>query len=196
MGLGVVWLGQPTVADRWDMVAAQKQPLLEDRAVQIHPGELLDLMANDRINLVMYDVRGEADYNLFHIADVKRSTAGELSHSAADLLTEPDDTVVVLMGNGEAKATEAWKALVAQDVPNVYILDGGINHWLDVFGHEGHEDCGTEAVPGADDLRHVFGAALGATVEAAEPDAHEVDLDYVPKVKLQQKKPVGAGGCG
>ncbi len=153
-------------------------------------------MADVGINLVMFDVRREADYNLFHIADAERTSVESLQGRAAKLLALPDATVIVLMSNDELGAEEAWQGLVAQDVPNVYILEGGVNRWLDVFGHEGHEDCTTAPVPGQDHLRHVFGAALGARSEAAEPHGTDIELDYVPKVKLQKKKPVGGGGCG
>jgi hypothetical protein len=100
------------------------------------------------------------------------------------------------MSNDEARATEAWKRLVAQDVPNVYILEGGVNRWLDIFGHEGHESCTTLPVSGEDELRHIFGAALGARSAAASPKELPAGLDYTPKVKLDRPKAVGGGGCG
>ena len=47
------------------------------------------------------------------------------------------------MSGGEEAATEAWKGLTALNVPNVYLLAGGLNYWLDVYGHAGHEACPT-----------------------------------------------------
>jgi len=37
-------IGQPTVQDKWERIAAEKQLLLDNREVQIHPGELAHLM--------------------------------------------------------------------------------------------------------------------------------------------------------
>jgi hypothetical protein len=113
------------------------------------------------------------------------------------LLTLPENSVTVLMSNDEAVATEAWKALVAQNVLNVYILEGGINNWLDVFGHEGHEDCVIDDTEkGNQRLRHVFKAALGSNQPGAEPSEHLVEeIEFAPKVKIEKKKPVGVG-CG
>jgi hypothetical protein len=34
----------------------------------------------------------------------------------------------MVMSNDEQDATEVWKMLTAQAVPNVYILSGGINN--------------------------------------------------------------------
>ena len=63
----VLVLGQPTTQDKWVRLAPEKEAQLVERAVQIHPGELLTSLADDQLNVVMLDVRDEADYNLFHI---------------------------------------------------------------------------------------------------------------------------------
>ena len=81
-------------------------------------------------------------------------------------------------------------------MPNVYLLEGGLNHWLDLFGHPGHAHC-----PGAaasDHLRHSFPAALGSRYAAAAPEAHEGDprFLYFPKVEIKAAKAPKKGGCG
>ena len=67
----VAFIGQPTTADRWERIAADRGSKLEQRQVQIHPGELLSLMNDRKLSLVMLDVRSEADYNLFHISEAR-----------------------------------------------------------------------------------------------------------------------------
>ena len=110
-----------------------------------------------------------------------------------------DNTVFVVMSNDEALATLAWKILVAESVPNTYILEGGINGWLDTFSHE--ED-GIEAMQGIphseDNLRYTFVAALGSAFEAADPHFNEWErvLIYTPKIILQRKAGPTGGGCG
>jgi rhodanese-related sulfurtransferase len=164
--------------------------------VQIHPGELLDLMHNDQLKLIILDMRSEVDYNLFHIVDSRRVALADMEQLAHTLIAEPANTVTVLVSNDEAHSTEAWKVLMAQSVPNVYILEGGINCWLDIFGYQEHIGCYTEAVPGNDTLRHIFTAAVGANQPAAEPDPHNIELEYTPKIKLEMKKAPSGGGCG
>ncbi len=196
--IATIIIGQPNIIDKWERIAAEKEPLLTNREVQIHPGELLDLMHNDRLNLIMLDVRDEADYNLFHIVDAQLAPLDGVAVLSHSLLTEPTNTVIVTMSNNERYATEAWKILTAESVPNVYILEGGINYWLDIFGHEGHEDCLTEPVSNADDeeLRHIFKAATGSRHAAADPELDATDLEYTPKVKVEVKNAAGGGGCG
>jgi rhodanese-related sulfurtransferase len=152
------------------------------------------------VNLILLDVRSEADYNLFHLVDSRRVEMHDLAEesSTGDLLNLPDNSVIVLVSNDEHRSTEAWKLLTAQSVLNVYILEGGINDWLDLFGHLGHERCSELTPPGASEaLRHVFEAAVGSDQPGADPDSHGDGhrLEYTPKVKLQKKRVLG-GGCG
>ena len=128
--VALVVVGQPTNNERWASISSEKQTLLDERQVQIHPGELLDLIHDNQIKVVMLDVREEMDFNLFHILDAKHIPVSELAGIVSELHFEPANTVFVTMSNDEAAATEAWKYLVAESVPNVYILEGGVNNWI------------------------------------------------------------------
>jgi len=106
------------------------------------------------------------------------------------------NTVFVVMSNDESAATEAWKLMVAESVPNVYILEGGINNWLTVFGHDDPAVTPTPTPPSDDQLQYVFASALGDRYAAADPDAHHFELEYTPKIKLELKRGASGGGCG
>jgi rhodanese-related sulfurtransferase len=194
-GIVLIFIGQPSFVDRWDKIADEKEVLLEERAVYIHPAELLDTMHDHKLNLVMIDVRDEADYNLYHIADSNRVDPDELIEVIPQLHLEPANTVFILMGNDETAATEGWKILTAESVPNVYILEGGINNWLVVFGTEEASIMALQESPN-DHLRFDFAAALGASYHSAAPDPDEYDLEYIPKIKLDLKRAPSSGGCG
>ncbi|MCA9971362.1 MAG: YeeE/YedE family protein [Anaerolineales bacterium] len=195
LAVGGLVIGQPTTADRWTRIAPEKEALLAERAVQIHPGELLDLSHDTAIKVVMLDVRDEADYNLFHILDSRHVPLEEIPTIVADLHFEPANTVFVTLSNDEAAATEAWRTLVAEAVPNVYILEGGINNWIALFGDD---DLTKRYTAGAndDELCYIFDSALGARYSAAEPDPEAQELLYTPKVKLETKRAPTSGGCG
>jgi rhodanese-related sulfurtransferase len=196
VALGVVVIGMPTTLDRWEQIQAEKEPLLAERAVHIHAGELLQLIDDNQINVIMLDTRHEADYNLFHILDARRVEVADLPEMAPELLAQPANTVTVVMSNGEERAVEAWKLLVAESVPNVYILDGGVNCWLSVF-QEQVVECGEVAEAAAgDELQHIFTSATGSDHILSEPDPHHYELEFTPKVKIEKPKAAGGGGCG
>ena len=191
----LIFIGQPTNSERWVRISDEKQALLDDRTVQIHPGELLDLTIDNQIKVVMLDVRSEADYNLFHILDSRHVPLEELPDIVSDLHFEPANTVFITMSNDESAATEAWKFLVAESVPNVYILEGGINNWIAMFGDDDLTKTFNRGA-GDDQLCYIFDSALGARNPAAEPDVHNLELEYTPKVKLELKRAPTSGGCG
>jgi len=202
LALAVMGMGQPTPAEKWEAMAADKGSLLEGREVQIHPGELIQVATNRDLKLLMMDVRSERDYNLFHLLDSRRVPLEELARGALtkELLDEPPNAVIVLVSNEEAEATEAWKSLMGEGIMNVYLLEGGINGWLDAFAGDGAcEGCRPMEEAGAGTegaLRWSFQAALGSNRPIANLDLfRDKVIAFTPKVKLEVKaRP--AGGCG
>ena len=193
VAFGVMLRGGPTNDALWQRVAAVQDERLTERMVQIHPAELRSVYYDPQINLVMLDVRDESDYNIFHLKDARRGELDQLVAEVPELLALPAETVFVLMSNDEAQATVAWKQLVSRDVRNVYILEGGVNNWLAVYG-EGLAE--SPAPPGDDRLRYQFTAALGAATPTAVPSQHDEGIEFTPKVQVVKKAPTGGGGCG
>jgi len=197
VGLAVVvaLIGQPTTKDRWQAVSSVKEAALAERQVQIEPGELLNLLHDHELKPMLLDVRDEADYNLFHLERAMHVTPDMLPERLEEYQLEGPTTVFVVMSNDEQAATEVWKTLVAESVPNVYVLSGGVNGWLDTFAAE--DERIQPAQPGAPDaLRYTFAAALGSTYPAADPNPGEYALEYPTKIKLELKRGPTGGGCG
>lgn len=177
VALAVLVLGQPTTEDRWNKMADEKEAALANREVQIHPAELLATIGDRKLKAYMIDVRPEAEFNLFHILDARHIPLNAIPGAVATLHMQPENTVFIVMSNDERAATEAWKILVAESVPNVYILEGGVNHWIDTFADENFKAEHALPEPGGDDtLNYVFGAALGSTYRASVPRVHEYTL--------------------
>ncbi len=192
----LIFIGQPTTTDKWQALEPTKAPLLAERAVQIHPGELLDALHNDALKVILLDVRSEADYNLFHLAGAQRVTLAALPDRIPALLLEPANTIFVTLSNDETAATEAWKRLTAESVPNAYILAGGVNGWLDTFAGADPKLRKSTAAAANDGLRYEFALALGAQSPAATPDPHKFTVEYTPKIQLKLKRGPSGGGCG
>jgi rhodanese-related sulfurtransferase len=192
----VLFIGQPTNADKWQQISAVQQARIEDRAIYAHPGEILDRMADPKLSVYMIDVRDETDYNLFHILDSHHMPLAEIESYAAELNLQPANTLFVLTGNDEASATEAWRILAAESVPNVYVLEGGINNWLGTFADAEFVSANRLPDHADDTLGFAFPAALGSRHAAADPNHDVFKLEYEPKVELQVKRGPASGGCG
>lgn len=189
-------LGQPTVEDRWKMIEPEAQAQLDSRAVYISPAELLATMENVKLKTELLDVRDERDYNLFHIEDARQVPPDQVVDEAQGLIALPGNTVTVVMSNDEAAATEAWKKLRAESVPNVYILEGGVNNWIRTFADQDFVRDRLIPKHPLDRLAYRFDYATGARHPAAEPNPHAFDLKFEPKIKLELKRAPVSGGCG
>ncbi|MCJ7716250.1 MAG: YeeE/YedE family protein [Anaerolineales bacterium] len=197
VAVAIAIIGQPSTSDRWAQLAPIRNSDLKNRTMYVEPGELLDTFHDHKLNLVMIDVRNEADFNLFHLLDAENITISEIPEYIDEFIAQPANTVFMVMSNDEQDATEVWKTMTAQAVPNVYILSGGINNWLDTFSTPYEEVvCGEIKTARVEELHYEFDAALGSNCPAAYPDHDKYELEYEKKIQLDLKRAPVGGGCG
>ena len=139
-------------------------------------------------------------------------------------MVRPRNAVVFTVSNDDTRATAAWKILAAQSVPNVYIVEGGINRWLKLFPPPPCLGKPLDRSPADEELDFVFFRAVGDCCNSAYPEVKhkglpldcylsanpdaknlrsaagheetpEPEFVFEHKVKLQTKKKV-KGGCG
>jgi rhodanese-related sulfurtransferase len=198
VALAVVSLlvGQPDNSDRWNMIEADQVVLLDERAVQIQPAELLSVIHDSQIKTVLLDVREERHYNQFHIHGARRLPSEDIVDASRELMFEPANTVFVTMSNDESGATAAWKQLKAESLPNVYILEGGVNNWIRTYADGKFVEERLVRGRENDQPAYRFDAAIGSRHSAAEPNPHAFEIDFEPKIKLELKRAPSSGGCG
>ncbi|MBK7616577.1 MAG: YeeE/YedE family protein [Vitreoscilla sp.] len=218
VAVGVLALGSPTLDERYQKLSFKRTEMLKQaegkpqtvvhrysademlaqRLVFVSPAEAYKARYLQAINPVYLDVRSEADYNLYHLVDSTNVPLSRLASIVPDLLSEPPaNTVFITIANDEAAAVQAWKLLVASKVPNVYVLEGGINHWIKVFGAEDTPPIQPLANAGEDQLRYAFPAALGSRYKSCGPSPIEYEkLSFQARIVLQLKRDKSGGGCG
>lgn len=195
IALLTVALGQPTTERKIAWQAQELEAQLNSRQIHLDPAEVLGMMYNNQIDLRLVDVRSEAEYNQFHLADAQRVTLAELDKGWSQGLSS--DAVVVVMSNDEQAAEQAWKRLAVQRV-NAYVLAGGVNRWLDLYRAKAENIPGPDHPAAGDDvLRHRFEEALGERVAEAKPDSkHTPPREFQAKLKLRKAVRAAGGGCG
>jgi len=213
----VLLLGEPSMEDRYNKLTFTRtetieqlnadpivntivytaDQMLENRLVFVTPAEAFKARYNQGMNPIYLDVRSEADYNLYHIDGAINVPFERIEEVIPVLLSEPPtNSVFLVMSNDEAATVQAWKILVADAVPNVYILEGGVNNWIAFFGTE-EDALRPNPNAGDDQLGYLFPAALGNRYESCSPDPIEYEnLEFVEKIKLQLKRDKSGGGCG
>ncbi len=199
-GLVLMLVGTPEPEDRLARMGPALDAELATREYHLDPAEVLDLMYDDGQQIFLIDVRAEADYNQFHLLDVRWRPLDRLTFACCRQL--PTGAVKVVMSNDEVAAQEAWRRMRAAGLLNAYVLAGGINLWLDIYGDGAP---GAAAAPphdlitgeGDDTLRHRFTRALGGRHPASLP-GHELvgERRFERKVKIARPTAAVGGGCG
>jgi rhodanese-related sulfurtransferase len=200
--LVVLALGQPDLERRWQWMAEKESVRLRAGEVHIDPAELVDVMNDPLLYSVVLDVREERDFNLFHLRDARHVPLDDLKAAKAVdwVMAMPANTVVVVTANGNPRAEEAYRVIKAHGVLNLYILDGGMNGWLERYGvDEGIARVRTDWNPGenGDPMRYRFYRASAANQWPADPGTILKKFNtaaYTKKVRVVKKKVI-SGGC-
>jgi hypothetical protein len=171
VALAVAARGQPTGEERWHRAPPSVHQLVADRAIFVDPAEVVALRKDTSVRVELLDLRSEHDFNLFHVGGARRVDPADLEgpEELKRLLDQPASTVTFLVGNGEERALESWKRLKAQGTPNVYVVEGGVNRWLDLYPVP---QCvgARRPAPGRDELAFRFSYATGAKLPSAWPE--------------------------
>jgi len=175
--------GQPTPAQKFDLLGAEVRKPLEERGVFVHPAEVVALKNDINLQVNLVDLRDEHDFNLFHVGGARRLDPSSLSRAQVlkDFLALPASAVTFLIGNGEAQAAATWKELKAAGVGNLYVVEGGMNRWLELYAPPA---CvATQAAPAGD------AQAAGPGSPAAAPDQTAWRFAYATGASLPSAWP-------
>ncbi len=218
-------LGEPTAEERWARISPEAGARLANRSVYVHPYEVAEITRDTNLFTVVLDVRAESDFNLFHLKGSRNLSLTQLAdpRQVEQLAGLPDNTVFFTVSWDETAATQAWRLLVAQRLPNTYIVEGGINNWHHIFvpppcllrerGGEHQDDqraftylravgdcCNTaypevayKQIPTDCWLDMTDEAQARSTAGSAPVPAPSIAFEH--KVKLKKAKAV-TGGCG
>ena len=214
--LAVAAVGQPTPEQRWQR-SPKLQALVRDREIFVHPAEVVALRKDVNSQVEILDLRPEHDFNLFHVGGARRvdPAALETPEMLKGLLDRPATSVAFLVSSDEGKALAAWQRLEALGVGNLYVIEGGIDRWLELYPPPA---CvGTRVEATSDRPRWRLAYATGASLPSAWPEltsSHQFRTPcdqealqagahgerwsaytYPRRVKLQSKAAV-KGGCG
>jgi rhodanese-related sulfurtransferase len=215
--------GQPTPDEKFARMPAEIRRSVEERGIFVDPAEVAALRKDVAVQVRILDLRDERDFNLFHVGGSRRVSLADLQapERLKTILDQPPGTVTFLLGTGEPAALAAWKFLVTQGVPNLYVVEGGVNRWLERFPVDACVAERVGAADGRDAPAWRFRYAAGSTQPASWPElptsrswrspcapaadeAHAAGSHegktwpayaYTKRVKLKSKAAV-KGGCG
>lgn len=94
----------------------------------VAPEQLFELLAA-RPELRILDVRTPGEYEAVHIRGAYNVPLDTLGEHGADIRAHVNEPVVLVCQSGQ-RARRAEAALVTAGMPNLHVLDGGVNGWV------------------------------------------------------------------
>jgi rhodanese-related sulfurtransferase len=94
----------------------------------IRPEQLEELL-RERRNIRLLDVRTPGEYESVHIRGAYNVPLDTLGEHGPDIRAHVDEPVVLICQSGQ-RARKAEEALKGAGMPNLHVLDGGVNGWV------------------------------------------------------------------
>jgi rhodanese-related sulfurtransferase len=160
----------------------------------IHPDELADWLINKDPSIQLIDVRSPEEYENFSLGNAINIPLSDiLSDEWVDYL---DQGVImnILYSNGSTNSNEAWMILRQLGYENNYVLQGGLNYWVETILNP---QTPKVTDPNDEIAKYDFrkGASQyfgGATVSTTASSAQTTKK---PIIKRKKKKKAPEGGC-
>ncbi|HNS16533.1 MAG TPA: rhodanese-like domain-containing protein [Bacteroidales bacterium] len=162
----------------------------------IHPDQVAEMLINKDPYLRLVDVRSPEEFDKFHLPGaVNVPLDNILSDQWTDILDQ-DVYMNVFYSNGATHSNEAWMLLRQLGYANNYVLEGGLNYWVETIMNPSAPSSTDPADEFARyDFRKGAGMALGA--DELTPSPQET-TPAAPKPTIAtkiKKKKVASGGC-
>lgn len=169
--------------------------LVYERAQFYSPDEIADLIINKDPELQLIDVRKEDEYEKF-------SLPGAINIPISDLLSDEwrdyldqDVKINVFYSNGTVLANEAWMITRQLGYRNNYVMEGGLNYWVEVISNPTPPK---NVSPNEEFAKYDF--RKGASQALGGGGAVETSNDFPqatekPVIQSRPKKKRVAGGC-
>lgn len=115
------------VADR-ELLLSQ----LHSQSNYIEAEDVAHWIIDKEPGVFIVDIRPAGDYMKYHIPGAINIPLEKLLEKSSLELMDPSATLV-LTSNGNTKASQAWLLLKEKGYDDVYVLHGGMNHWVEAF---------------------------------------------------------------
>lgn len=162
----------------------------------ITPDEVADKIIGKDPSIQLIDVRNPREFDMF-------SLPGAINIPLQSILAKDHEEVLnqgtkmnIFYSNGSTEANEAWLLTRQLGYQNNYVLQGGLNYWMETIMNP--EKPGTLAANdelARYDFRKAASAALGGGNAAAIVPAADKSAAPKPGVVPVKKKKKASGGC-
>jgi rhodanese-related sulfurtransferase len=114
---------------------------LHNQSSYITADEVAHMIIDKDPSFQIIDIRSQEDFKAYSIPGSFNLPIGKLFVPEAADLIDPDKNLV-LVSNGNTKAGQAWILMRSNGYEDVFVLQGGMNYWVNVFSNPKQPDVG------------------------------------------------------
>ena len=158
------------------------------------PDEIADMIVNKDPSLLLIDVRSKDEYEKFHLPSaINIPLSALLDDPWKDYLNQ-DLRLNVFYSNGTVYANDAWMVTRQLGYQNNYVLQGGLNYWVEtIINPTPPENTSPNEEIAKYDFRKGAGQALGGGAELQTTNSQAAP--ELPKIAPRPQKKRAQGGC-
>ncbi|MFH1852592.1 MAG: rhodanese-like domain-containing protein [Candidatus Neomarinimicrobiota bacterium] len=162
----------------------------------IHPDQLAEWLINQDPAIRLIDVRTPEEFDTFHLEQaVNIPQADILSAEWTDYLDQ-GIKMNILYSNGTTGAQQIWMILRQLGYHNNYVLQGGLNYWVEtILNPAAPKVTSPDDEFARYDFRQAASRKFGGGSAFAAPAAETESTAPKPPIKQQAKKKAPEGGC-
>ena len=163
----------------------------------VSPDELADKIIQKDPSIQLIDVRNPREFDMFSLPGaINIPLQNILSESNVDVLNQ-GTKMNILYSNGSTEANEAWLLTRQLGYQNNYVLQGGLNYWMETILNPTNPGSiiSNDEIAKYDFRKAASMALGGGDVSSVAPAATAPAIAPKPGVVPIKKKKKASGGC-
>jgi rhodanese-related sulfurtransferase len=194
LGLIIAAVPQNTIHP-YKLTASQLLNEVNTRTQFVTPETVADMLIKKDPTLQLIDVRSQDEFEKFNLPGSINIPIADLLSSQYQEVLNQDVRMNVFYSNGTLTANEAWMLTRQLGYNNNYVLEGGLNYWIEaILSPKQPATTSSDEEFARYDFRKAASQALGGGQVVAQPGESEAATTK-PPIKSIPKKKKAAGGC-
>jgi rhodanese-related sulfurtransferase len=198
VGLGVIIAAVPqNTTHPYKLTASQLLEEAMGRQQFFSPDELAEKLVAKDPSIQLIDVRDQDEFEKYNLPGAINIPLADLLNQKWTETLDQDVRMNIFYSNGNIEANEAWMITRQLGYTNLYVLEGGLNYWVEtILNPSKPAATSPDEELARYDFRQAAGAALGGggAVQLAAPAAGQSG-GAKPALTKKPGKKKASGGC-
>jgi len=196
VGLGLIIAAVPAnTTHPFKLTASQLLEEAVGRQQYFSPDELADKLVSKDPSIQLIDVRDPDEFDRYSLPGAINIPLNDLLNDKWSDYLDQDVRMNIFYSNGTVEANEAWLITRQLGYENNYVLEGGLNYWVETILNPGKPGATSPDEEFARyDFRQAAGSALGGGGALLPASPTQAPASKPAIVKKPAKKKA-SGGC-